>query len=73
MLLSEPRTYIVRRGSDTACRAAVAFDEDVQLCGGDAFQTEGWVKARHVPYILATHDCIFGIASGMTAKCATSD
>ena len=32
---------------------------------------EGWIKVRHVPYIFAAHDCIGGIASGMTVKCAS--
>ena len=30
---------------------------------------EGWIKVRHVPYIFAIHDCLGGIASGMTVKC----
>jgi len=32
---------------------------------------ECWLKARHVPYIFAVHDCISDIASGMTVKWAT--
>ena len=28
------------------------------------------MTVRQVPYILAAHDCISGIASGMTTKCA---
>ena len=36
--------------------------------GFTARAKEGWVKVRHVPYIFAVHDCIGGIASGMTVK-----
>ena len=54
----------------TACDA-VPSDEEAPPSGGvSAHATKGWVTVRHVPYILAAHDCISGIASGMTTKCA---
>ena len=55
------------------CFTAVAPDEEAPLNGSASVRAaKGWVTVRHVPYIFAAHDCISGIASGMTTKYASS-
>lgn len=35
---------------------------------GDAKKPTAWLTAKHVPYIMAVHDCFGTMAAGMTIK-----
>ena len=35
---------------------------------GDAKKPKAWLTAKHVPYIMAVHDCFGTMAAGMTIK-----
>ena len=35
---------------------------------GDLKKPKTWLTAKHVPYIMATHDCLGTMAAGMTIK-----
>ena len=35
---------------------------------GDLKKAKTWLTAKHVPYIMAVHDCFGTMAAGMTIK-----
>jgi hypothetical protein len=39
---------------------------------GDLKKPKTWLTAKHVPYIMATHDCLGTMAAGMTIKCVVA-
>ena len=54
----------------SGCIAATLTDTEAGEDNGDADlkKPKTWLTPKHVPYIMATHDCLGTMAAGMTIK-----
>ena len=60
-----PMQHVPRRLRAASMQAGEATDLNGN---GDLKKPKAWLTAKHVPYIMAVHDCLGTMAAGMTIK-----